>query len=435
MNVSKRYPLSRRALLRAGGVSLALPWLEAMAPRQQARGSTDPAQPRRLVCVCTVLGLHGPNFFPEGTGQDYKASPYLDLLKDHRDRITVFSGFAHEGNETSGHQSEVTFLTAARNPQLPGFRNTISLDQVVAEHVGTATRFPALTLASVTSHAQSLAVNRAGVNLPAESRPSQVFAKLFLAGTPDEIRRETARLAEGRSVLDAVSDQARRLGGKVGPGDRDKLDEYVTSVREAERRLQALQTWSKRPKPRVDVPAPADVTNMADQIARMDVLFNLMPLALQTDSTRVITMLIGQSDEPIPLPGVRMGHHTLSHHGQVPEKIAQLRTIEEAEMRSFGNLLSKLTSTQEAGAPLLSSTSVLLGSNLGNANNHSTGNLPILLAGGPFKHGRHLAMAPKGKENRHAPLSNLYVSLLQSMGIETDRFGSSTGTLTALETA
>ena len=422
--------LSRRTFLRASGVSLALPYLDAMLPR--VRGAENARRPRRMICVCTVLGMHGPLFFPTGVGRDYAASPYLDLLKEHRDDFTVFSGFAHDGNEAGGHNSELSFLTAARDPQLPGFRNSISLDQFAAQKIGVATRFPTLTLASVTSHAQSLAVNRSGVNLPAESKPSKVFAKLFLEGTREEIQRETARLAEGRSVLDAVRDQAKRLGAKVSPGDREKLDEYLTSVREMEQRLQAMQTWSQMPKPKVDAPVPADVSNAADQIRKMDVLFDLLPLALQTDSTRIITMLIGQSDEPIPIPGVSMGHHTLSHHGQEPEKIAQLRKIEEAEMKSLAGLLAKLKATQEHGESLLANTSVLFGSNLGNASNHSTSNLPILLAGGGFKHGQYQALAPKGKESQHTPLSNLFVTMLQRLGVEAEKFGGSTGAVSGI---
>lgn len=425
--------LSRRTFLRATGVSLALPFLDAMLPRVFGDGRAAP--PPRMICISTVLGLHAPLFFPKETGRAYEPSPYLRLLQGHRDDFTVFSGFAHEGNESDGHNSEITFLTAARNPQRPGFRNSVSLDQFVAEKTGALTRFPSLTLASVTSRARSLAVNRSGVNLPAESKPSKVFADLFLDGTPAEVRQETARMAEGRSVLDAVSEQVRQLAGKVGPGDRDKLDEYFTSLREAERRLHALQTWSRKPKPKVAVPLPADVTDRADQIAKMEVLFDLMPLALQTDSTRVITMLIGESNVPIPLPGVTLGHHVLTHHGQDPEKIAQLRTVEEAEMRAFAGLLAKLKATQENGTSLLATTSVLLGSNLGNANSHSTANLPILLAGGGFKHGQHLAVAPKGREYQPVPLSNLFVSMAQRMGIETDRFGGSTGTVTGLEAA
>ncbi len=427
MNPILRPQLSRRTFLRAGGVSLALPFLDLMEPLARADG--DGVPPRRMVCICTALGLQPSLFFPKETGNNYSPSPYLDLLSEHRADFTVFSGLAHEGNETDGHNSEVTFLTAARNPQRPGFRNSISLDQFVADKIGILTRFPSLALANTTGHAQSLAVNRSGVNLPSESKPSKIFASLFLDGTVEEIQRETARLAEGRSILDTVADQAKRLGRSMGQSDRDKLDEYFTSVRETEARLHALQTWSSKPKPKVTAPPPTDVANTADQIAKINALFDLMPLALQTDSTRIVTMLIGDSNVPIPLAGVTMGHHALSHHGLVPEKMEQLRTIEEAEMRAFAKLLAKLKAAREGGVSLLDNTSVLLGSNLGNANSHSTRNLPILLAGGGFKHGRHLSMPPAGNGNHPAPLSNLFVTLAQRMGLETETFGASTGAM------
>ena len=428
MNTS--HNLSRRVFLRASGVSLALPFLDAMLPR--AWSASDTPQPKRIVCICTALGMHAPLFFPTGTGNDYNASPYLEVLKEHRNEFTVFSGFGHPANEAAGHNSELTFLSAAANPQLPGFRNSVSLDQFVAEKLGPVTRYPSLILGTSNSN---LSINRSGVTLPAETKPSKIFAKLFLEGSPEEVKREEASLAEGRSVLDAVSDQARRLSSRVGPADRDKLDEYFTSVREMEQRLQATQSWSRKPKPKVDRSIPTDVQNAADMIAKIDLLFDLLPLALQTDSTRVITISISGDDYVIPIPGVSMGHHTLSHHGQEPEKIEQLRKVEEAKMKSLAGLLTKLKSTMEGGESVLQNTTVLFGSNLGNASNHSTDNLPVLLAGGGFKHGQHLVVAPKGDLSVRTPLSNLFVSILQRTGIETDKFGTSTGTATGLENA
>ncbi len=425
MNFTSSRAISRRAVLRAGGVSLGLPLLDAMMPRAKAAAT----QPKRIICICTALGMHGPLFFPADTGGNYKESPYLDVLKDHRKDVTVFSGFAHPGNEAAGHNSEMTFLTAAVNPQLPGFRNSVSIDQFVADKLGPITRFPSLNLGT---SGNGISVNRAGVPLPTDTKPSKVFAKLFLDGTPEEIKLEEARLAEGRSVLDAVSDQATQLGKKVGDGDREKLDEYFTSVREMERRLQAKQAWARKPKPKVNASVPQDVQNAADLVKKMDLMFDLMPLALQTDSTRVVTIYIGGDDYVIPLPGVSMGHHSLSHHGQEPEKIAQLRKIEEAIMRSVGGLLTKLKATKEGGESALSNTSVVFGSNLGNASSHNTNRLPILLAGGGFKHGHHLVVAPKGDLNNNAPLSNLFVSVLQKMNIEADKFGTSTGTVTGI---
>jgi hypothetical protein len=425
MNLVPSRPLSRRTVLRAGAVSLALPLLDAMMPRAEA---AEP-RPKRMICICTSLGMYGPLFFPAEVGRDYKASAYLDVLKEHRQDFTVFSGFAHPGNEAAGHNSEMTFLTAAVNPQLPGFRNSVSIDQFIADKLGPVTRFPSLVLGT---SGGNISVNRAGVPLPTDTKPSKVFAKLFLEGTPEEIKLEEARLIEGRSVLDAVSEQAERLGKKVGSGDREKLDEYFTSVREMERRLQAKQAWARKPKPKVNAAVPQDVQNAADLIKKMDLLFDLIPLALQTDSTRVVTIYIAGDDYVLPLPGVSMGHHSLSHHGQEPEKIAQLRKVEEAIMRSVGGLLTRLKDTRENGEPTLSNTFVMFGSNLGNASSHNTNRLPILLAGGGFKHGGHLNVAPKGDLNQHTPLSNLFVSVLQKMNVEADKFGTSTGTVTGL---
>lgn len=431
MNAPDRRSFSRRAFLRAGGVSLALPFLDAMIPRAWADEAA--AKPKRIICICTALGMHGPLFFPTGAGRDYKASPYLEALKELRDDYTVFSGFAHPGNEAGGHNSERTFLSGAPNPQLPGFRNSISLDQLIAGKLGAVTRFPSLELASAGSLTSSLAVNRSGVNLPSEMKPSKVFARLFLDGSAEDVKREEARLAEGRSVLDVVSAEAKRLGSNVGAGDRDKLDEYFTSVREMEQRLQAMQEWSRKPKPKVEMRQPQDVQNNADMIGKMDAMFNLMPLALATDSTRVITLFIGESGVP-PIPGVNIGDHALSHHGQEPEKIAQLRLIEEAKMKSVAGLITKLKATKEGGESILQNTMVLFGSNLGNASNHNTQNLPILLAGGGFKHGQHLIVSPNEDLKNSAPLGKLFVSMLQRMGIDTDRFGDVKGSLSGLQT-
>ena len=427
MHTHLTHAMSRRHFLRASGVALALPYLDAMLPRGWSAASAP--QPKRMICVFTSLGMHAEDFFPTGAGRDYQASTYMEAIAEHRDDFTVFSGFAHPGNESAGHNAEVTFLSAALNPQLPGFRNSVSLDQFAAEQLGPVTRFPSLIMGTGGSR---ISVSRSGVQLPTEILPSKVFAKLFLDGTAEEVRREMDRLNEGRSILDAVSDDAKRLSGSVSAGDREKLDEYFTSVREMEKRLQAMEAWAHKPKPKVNAPMPQDVQNAADIIGKMDVLFDLMPLALETDSTRVVTIYVSGDDCVFPIPGVTMGHHALSHHGQEPDKIAQLRRVEEAMMKSVGGLISKLKSTREGGEAVLRNTSVLFGSSLGNASSHSTAQLPILLAGGGFKHGQHLVVAPQGDLKQSAPLSNLFVSMLQQMGIETEKFGTSTGTVTGL---
>ena len=419
MNLAPR-SLSRRAFLRGTGVSLALPFLDAMWPQGRALAAATTA-PKRLVAVCTSLGIYGPAFFPKGAGRDYVASEYLDLIKDHRNDFTVFSGLSHpDQSGADGHSSEMTWLTAARHPGLGGFRNTISLDQYVAEKIGIETRFPSLTLGT---NNVSQSYTRSGVMIPAETKPSAVFAKLFTNGSAGEVKQQMRKLKEGRSIMDTVREEAKRFGNRVGSSDRDKLDEYFTSVREMEQRLAKAEEWVQKPKPAIDAQSPSDISENADIIGRMQLLFELVPLALQTDSSRLITILVqGRGDVP-PVPGVSIDHHNLSHHGQDPEKIRQLELVEKAELNACNKLLAALKQKKEGDTPLLDNTMVLFGSNLGNANSHDWRNLPILLAGGGFQHGSHIVR----DEKDNTPLCNLYVQMLQKMGIEGDAFSTSSG--------
>ena len=418
-------PLSRRSFLRGAGVSLALPFLDAMKPR--AFAESGPAAPRRMVAVCASLGIYGPDFFPKEPGANYTLTPYLELLREHRQDFTVFSGLSHpDQSGANGHSCEMTWLTGARYPGLGGFRNTQSIDQVVAEKIGIETRYPSLTLG--TSNNVSQSYTRSGVMIPSETKPSQIFAKLFLNGNADQVQRQMQKLREGRSIMDTVSEEAKRFGKKVGPADREKLDEYFTSVREMEGRLAKAEDWVQKPKPHVDAAPPQDITNESDIIGRMQLLFDLVPLALQTDSTRLITILIeGRGDVP-PVPGVSIDHHNLSHHGQDPEKIHQLELVEKAEMASFSKLLAALKQKKEGNDTLLDNTMVLFGSNLGNANSHDSRNLPLVLAGGGFAHGAHRVYDAAN----NTPMSNLFVSMLQRLGVETDKFSTSTGNLNEL---
>jgi hypothetical protein len=381
-----------------------------------------------MVLICTPLGLHAPNLVPKAAGRDYESTPYLDVLKDFRADLTVVSALSHPEVE-SGHDSIYSFLTAAPHPERrAGFRNTISVDQLAAEHIGTKTRFPTLSLAG---EGFGLSWTRSGALVPSDCWPSAVFARLFLDGKPDEVRNQVRKLKDGRSILDMVGEQTRDVRDGLGAGDRDKLDEYFTSVRDLEKRLAAGEEWSKKPKPKVNVPPPRDIPNPADLIGRTRLLFELTHLALQTDSTRIVTILLGGASLVPPISGVTFDHHNLSHHGQDPEKLKQLATVEVEALKVFRDLLGKLKRTMEDGDTLLDRTAVFLGSNLGSGNSHSCKNLPVLVAGGGFRHGQHLAFDPKSPP----PLSNLYVSFLQRMGIEVDKFASSTGTLTGLEIA
>lgn len=412
----------RRTFLRAAGVSLALPWLEALAPAAAA------APPRRMVCICTPLGLHPPYFFPAKAGTDYPLTPYLEVLHELRQDFTVLSGLSHP-DVGSSHDSLFSFLTAAPHPERrAGFRNSISVDQLAAEHIGGQTRFPSLALSC---EGFSLSWTRSGALVPSDSFPSSVFARLFLEGRPDEVQAQARRLRDGQSLLDTVGEQARRLQPGLGAADRDKLDEYFTSVRELEQRLARAEEWSKKPKPRVHVKPPQNIASSADLVGRARLMFDLIHLALQTDSTRLITLLLLGTSLVPPVPGVTLGHHDLSHHGQDPSKIEQLKKVEVEKLRTLADFLQKLRDTKEEGASLLDRTMVFFSSNLGNASTHSSRNLPVLLAGGGFQHGQHLAFDPVNPP----PLCNLFVTMLQRLGLPVEKFGSSTGTLPGLRMA
>ena len=413
---------NRRRFLQAAGIGLALPLLDRFGSRAWANETETP--PQRSVFICSSLGFHGPNVFPKDSGAGYEPPEYLKLIEQHRKDFTVFSGLSHpEQAGANGHSSEKTWLTSAQNPGLGGFRNTISVDQLMAEKLGYVTRFPSLILGTQNG---SQAYTHSGVMIPAQSSPSKLFAQLFLKGTDKELKEQIQRLREGQSILDAVALEAKQLTKRSSSSDRARLDEYFQSVREAENKLSQAEAWVQRPKPEVEAEQPKDIKEANDLIGRMDLIFRLIPLALQTDSTRVISVLVsGRNDVP-KVPGVSIDHHNLSHHGQDQEKIRQLEKIEKAEFEVFGKLLTALADKQEADKRLLDRTSIVLGSNLGNANSHNWRNLPIVFAGGGFKHGQHVAF----DRDNNTPLANLFVTMLQRQGIETDRFGSSTGTIT-----
>ncbi len=411
--------MDRRRFLKGLGTTLSLPFLDAMVPAF-ARGA-EVSPPPRFVAICASLGFHAPYLFPEKPGRDYKSTPYLDLIKDHREQFTLFSGLSHpEQQGIDGHSSEMTWLTSAIRPGLAGFKNSISLDQLVANHVGLRTRYPYLALSSGGS---SMSWSASGVSIPAQNSPSTIFKALFIDGNEYEIAYEMSEIRSGRSILDTVLGQAKRLESDLGKRDQEKLDEYLVSVRDLELRLQQSEDWVKRPKPKVDVPQPEDVTDQNDAIARQTLMYDMMALALQTDSTRSITMqLSALSAAPSNLPGVSNDWHNLSHHGKDEKKIEELRIVEEAEFIAFNNFLTKLKSVNEGGRNLLDSTAVLFGSNLGNASAHDWRNLPVILAGGGYRHGAYVAHDPES----NTPFANLFVPLAQRMGVEIESFGTST---------
>jgi hypothetical protein len=421
---------SRRHLLRAAGVALALPLLPSLLPRAAAAEPAATAAPRRMIAICNNLGLVPERFFPAKPGRDYELSPYLEVLKEHRERFTVFSGVSHPFVD-GGHPADNCFLTAAPHPGNGGFRNSISLDQFAAQHIGHLTRFPSLTLGVNVNGQRSLSWTGAGVLIPCEEKASAVFTRLFVQGTPQEIAVQKRRLALGQSIMDAVGDQVKAMESSVGRRDRERLDQYVTGVRELEQRLDKSRAWEDRPKPTVDAKAPSDPAGPKDYMQKVALMYDMARLALESDSTRLITLMLDSVNSPtIDVPGATItdGYHSLSHHGRNAGKLAQLEAIDREHMRLLGGLLDGLAAREEAGGTLLDRTMVLYGTNLGNASTHVTTNLPVLLAGGGFRHGQHLAF---DRENNY-PLPNLFVSMLQRLGLEVGRFASSTGTMQGL---
>ncbi|MES1258773.1 MAG: DUF1552 domain-containing protein [Acidobacteriota bacterium] len=424
---ARRTVISRRTLLRGAGVGLSLPLLNAMAPSARAANS---AIPRRFFGVCNNLGLLPREFFPADTGPDYTPSPYLKVLQEYRKDFTVFSGVSHP-NVDGGHPADISFLTAAPHPASSSFRNTISLDQYLAERLGNQTRFPSLTLA-VNTGARSLSWTGNGVAIPPEQSAASVFRQMFVQGSADEVEARIAELDTGQSILDAVSDQVSDLERNVGASDRARLDQYFTSVRELEGRLQASKGWEHKPKPVVKEKEPRDPASPAQYMAKVANMYSLVRLAFETDSTRSVTLMLDSVSTPVlDITGATIsdGYHNLSHHGMSEAKLAQLRIIDSWHMRLLADLFKGLKGVQESGETLLDRTMLLYGSNLGDANAHATTNMPALLAGGGFRHAGHLAF----DRNLNYPLPNLFVSILQRMGIETDRFASSTGKMAGLE--
>ena len=412
--------INRRSFLRGTGVVLALPLLDIMGP--QFANASSPT--RRMINICCTLGLYRDSWMPKDLGRNYTPSEYLSIIDRHREKYTIFSGLSHE--EQTGrqaHNSEITWLTSARHPGMDGFQNSISLDQTVADHLGYVTRYPSVVLGTLTPQSQSYDKN--GVMIPAQRSPAEVFKQMFIQGTPEEVEKESQRINDGGSILDNLKTQARTLQNSGSSEDRQKLEAYFEAVRAAEIELSKVRDWMDRPKPSVDSVPPVDSADPADILGRIDLWLELMPLILATDSSRVVSLMIQDHGVVPKLPGITADQHNLSHHGQDPGKIAQLRQLETEIVKRFGLLMDSLDGQKENDSSLLDQTQILFGSNLGNANSHNAENLPILVAGGDFAHGSHIAH----DEKHNAPLCNLYLSLIQQMGVETDQFGQSTSTL------
>lgn len=432
---------TRRAFLRGATASLALPLLDAFAPLASAAAASE--SPRRMVFLYVPNGVNIIRWPPPGEGKAFQLSSTLEPLAGVKDHVTILSGLGHPHCQ-GGHSGADTWLTGADLEGTPGYdyRNDISVDQLAAETIGLQTRLPSLELSSMggsgsPGHSHTLSFSRNGVPVATERSPRLVFERLFVDDTGATRQAKEQRFVEDKSILDEVLEQSKQLNQKLGKTDQQKLDEYFNSVREVERRVKRAEAWMDVPKPQVDaanLQLDAEPEERGDRQTYFRVMYDLIALALQTDTTRIVTFQLGReaSGGYFTELGISAGHHELSHHGGDEGMLNQLAKIDAFHIGQLSYFLEKLHSIREGESTLLERTMVLYGSgmNSGEGGGHSPKNLPLLLAGGRglgLKQGQHLKFAEDS-----TPLSNVLVTMLQAMGLEEERFQDSSGTLTGL---
>lgn len=419
--------IDRRHFLRGTGVSLALPMLESLTPTAPAGelSAEDSAPAKRFVCVAPDYGIYPAGFFPEQTGRGYAMPDTLKMMERHRDEMSVFSYLDHPG-VGGGHACTRTFLNGMKASDAEGDRSRLlSLDQVIARQIGMDQRFPAL----VTGNGAPISYTEAGIPVPSIPTPDRFFNLLFVNEDAKTKDRQRQALGDNASILDVLLEDSRSLQPRLAAQDRVKLDEYLTAVRETERKLSRRNDWIDIPKPKVKAPKQdEDEYEDSGYPYDMSLFFEIMALALQTESTRVLTYQMPGGNRMFPFDGITMGYHTLTHHGKDPEKASQIQIIDRYYLTQLASFVDRLKRMKDRdGRPLLDSTVVLFGSGMGNASSHSSRDVPVLVAGGGLKHGRHHSFPKDG--NNGTPLSNLYVTLLRQFGVETDQFASSGGDL------
>lgn len=418
----------RRFLLKAAGGSLALPGLSSLfakatgpvAAVQATRGAGVGA--KRFVAVGNLLGFQQKSFFPERVGKGYESTTLLKPLESMRDQMTVYRGLDH--GIRGGHFAVHSFLSGVLHSEAKDRPDgNVTIDQYLAEKVGNQTRFPSLTVGSeggIHGGCQ-LSWTRSGVRVPPITNPAELFDRLFANDTPERQREKVKENSLQASILDTVNEEAKGLSRKVNKEDREKLDEYFTSIRDVEKRLELRKRWADHPKPKAPFEKPAKTNTVED----LPLMYELIALALQTDSTRIATLEIGGCFLPQHL-GINKSYHGLSHHGNDKEAVDHLITLETYQLEHYSKFLERLSSIQDGDKTLLDSTSVIFGSGIGSGNSHTNSDLPIILAGGGYRHGEFKKVESKGLNK--VPLCNLFADVGQKMGVEMDSFGSGNGT-------
>ena len=447
--MSNKWLLDRRHVLRGIGASIALPMLNCMQPLHAA---TEAGTPKRSVFLYVPNGVNTLTWQIQKSGQDYELTAPLSSLEKHRDVITPISGLHHPDVLGKHHNCDKVWLTGANVPADGGpFRNSVSADQLMAEVQGVHTRFSSLEIAITGG---SLAWSREGIQLPAERRPRQIFDRLFGVepGGKEVARRKLNRRG---SVLDVVLDDANSLRKNIGSEDRNKLDEYLTAVRQVEQRTERAEGWLDVPKPEVEEKLKARLARDIDQKEAGDyyrTIYDLIVLALRTDMTRVITCMTGSESHGLAIPeiGIVQTRHELSHHNGDPEQMRRLTQTDTFLVEQFSYFLDQLKQHTDGDQPLLDTTQVLWGSGMAYGHSHGNANLPLVLAGGKslgLKHGRHVDFnLPQIGEydmsnarghyqicsrpvDTNARLSNLLLTMLHRMDVRDESFYDSLGTI------
>jgi len=415
----------RRFILHSLGASLALPALPSLLANavggnsavQTAKGAGPGV--RRFVAIGNLLGYQVKHFFPETTGSAYEQTTLLKPLWDNRRQMTVYRGLDH--GVKGGHFAVHSFLSGVLNSEAQNRAlGNVTIDQYLADEIGFQTRFPSLTVGSeggIHGGCQ-IAWTKSGVRVPPITGPAELFDRLFVSESPENQTRRTADNRLQASILDTVLGEAKSLSRRVNREDKDKLDEYFTSIRDVEKRLELRQRWASLPKPKPPFERPANRNKVED----LPLLYELIALALQTDSTRIATLEIGGDFLPQNL-GIEKSYHGLSHHGNDEAAIKHLLTLEAYQIEHFGKFLNRLAKMNDGNRTLLDSTSVLFGSGIGDANTHRNSDLPIILAGGGYRHGEFKRLPASGPNK--VPLCSLFIDLAQGMGVEIESFGSS----------
>ncbi len=442
--------ITRRTVLRGLGTAMALPALDAMVPRGAFANGDAAKPPMRLAVMFFPNGVNVSKWTPRETGASYSLPPTLEPLQNVRDEINVFTGLTHDKARANGDgagdhaRSAATFLTGSQAKKTDGkeIRAGISLDQLIAEKVGQTTRLPSLEIGCdkgamagncdsgySCAYSSTIVWKSSTQPIPKEVNPRLIFERLF--GDPNKVAEERGRakaLLYKKSVLDLVLEDAKKLNGDLGGADRRKVEEYLDSVRSIEKQIQvAERDPSRRLPPELEV--PDGVPGEFPKYVRL--MTDLMVAALQTNTTRVATFMLANegSNRTFPFIDVRDGHHSISHHAGNQEKLEKIAKIDRFYVGQFAYLVEKLRSIKEGDGTLLDSTMALYGNSIGDGNRHNHDELPVLFAGraqGTVQTGRHV------RHPRNTPLCNLYLSILDRMGLKEEKFGDSTGRLTDL---